>query len=452
MPDITKEFIRNIPLEKYLKNAENRKIVVWGNGKIGEKVLDVLQEKGYSVSYVVDKKQDISYTKQSISGTELKHPDCLRSETAKVYCIVAIRQYHPEIEEYLNEIGYEEISDYLFLFHKPTIVEYEQPYMDLYNNIIVGKVGTVVSITAYNSKLELYANVNSDFGIYVCDSDFGIGEDVVFDCSYKEGTDRSIYCYKNSKIQLGKNVCIPYTFWVECCNNSSIYIDKEVILKDKCTMLCFEKSDIQLGAGGHYGVGFSMSCRNNSQICVGKYLNWTMGGGIYCLNNSRIVIGDKFYVGKDSIITCRRQSSLIIGDDCSVQWFFICASEYEGTVVIKDRFMASYNVSIFNNDTHPIFFFVKAKQINRDRKIIISEHVWAGIKSTILSGAEIGQSCIIGANSVITKKFPNNCTLGGIPARILNKNMTWDVREEDISNVDQKYNCLTEEEEESVNV
>ncbi len=248
------------------------------------------------------------------------------------------------------------------------------------------------------------------------------------------------------------NVCIPYTFWVECCNNSSIYIDKEVILKDKCTMLCFEKSDIQLGAGGHYGVGFSMSCRNNSQICVGKYLNWTMGGGIYCLNNSRIVIGDKFYVGKDSIITCRRQSSLIIGDDCSVQWFFICASEYEGTVVIKDRFMASYNVSIFNNDTHPIFDVEKAKQINRDRKIIISEHVWAGIKSTILSGAEIGQSCIIGANSVITKKFPNNCTLGGIPARILNKNMTWDVREEDISNVDQKYNCLTEEEEESVNV
>ena len=157
-------------------------------------------------------------------------------------------------------------------------------------------------------------------------------------------------------------------------------------------------------------------------------------------------------MGKDSIITCRRQSSLIIGDDCSVQWFFICASEYEGTVVIKDRFMASYNVSIFNNDTHPIFDVEKAKQINRDRKIIISEHVWAGIKSTILSGAEIGQSCIIGANSVITKKFPNNCTLGGIPARILNKNMTWDVREEDISNVDQKYNCLTEEEEESVNV
>ena len=42
MPDITKEFIRNIPLEKYLKNAENRKIVVWGNGKIGEKVLVLL--------------------------------------------------------------------------------------------------------------------------------------------------------------------------------------------------------------------------------------------------------------------------------------------------------------------------------------------------------------------------------------------------------------------------
>lgn len=43
MLDITKEFIRGIHLEKYLKNAENRKIVVWGKGKNGEKIIDVLQ-------------------------------------------------------------------------------------------------------------------------------------------------------------------------------------------------------------------------------------------------------------------------------------------------------------------------------------------------------------------------------------------------------------------------
>ena len=247
---------------------------------------------------------------------------------------------------------------------------------------------------------------------------------------------------------MDENVCFPNSFWMECYNNSSICINSNVILEDGFAISCYEDSDIHIDSGGRFGIDFSLSCYNSSQIQIGKYANWKEREGIACFDDSRMVIGSRFYLSKDSGINCRKQSSIVIGDNCSVQWFFMCACAYEGTIVIKDNFMASYNVAVFNNDTHPIFDIEKSKQINRNKKITISEHVWAGIKSTILSGAEIGQSCIIGANSVVTRKFPNNCTLGGVPARILNKNMTWDVREEDINKVEQKYICLTEEEEE----
>lgn len=41
-------------------------------------------------------------------------------------------------------------------------------------------------------------------------------------------------------------------------------------------------------------------------------------------------------------------------------------------------------------------------------KVRIGNNVWIGENSVILSGADIGDGCIIGANSVITKKIPPN--------------------------------------------
>ena len=36
-----------------------------------------------------------------------------------------------------------------------------------------------------------------------------------------------------------------------------------------------------------------------------------------------------------------------------------------------------------------------------------------------LPNSEIGDNCIVAANSVVNRKFPDNCMIGGTPARIL---------------------------------
>jgi acetyltransferase-like isoleucine patch superfamily enzyme len=51
--------------------------------------------------------------------------------------------------------------------------------------------------------------------------------------------------------------------------------------------------------------------------------------------------------------------------------------------------------------------------------VIIKDNVWVGEGVAILSGVTIGENCIIATNAVVTKSFPPNVIIGGIPAKIL---------------------------------
>lgn len=64
--------------------------------------------------------------------------------------------------------------------------------------------------------------------------------------------------------------------------------------------------------------------------------------------------------------------------------------------------------------------------IPNNRKLVtspvkIGDRVWIGENVVILKGVSIGNGCIIGANSVVTKDVPDNCIVTGVPAKILKK-------------------------------
>ena len=40
----------------------------------------------------------------------------------------------------------------------------------------------------------------------------------------------------------------------------------------------------------------------------------------------------------------------------------------------------------------------------------------------VCGGVTIGEGCVIGAGSVVTKDIPDNATVAGVPARVLNYN------------------------------
>ena len=49
----------------------------------------------------------------------------------------------------------------------------------------------------------------------------------------------------------------------------------------------------------------------------------------------------------------------------------------------------------------------------------VGDNVWCGVNVVIASGVEIGERCVIGANSVVTSDLPAFSVAAGAPARVL---------------------------------
>ena len=62
---------------------------------------------------------------------------------------------------------------------------------------------------------------------------------------------------------------------------------------------------------------------------------------------------------------------------------------------------------------------INLNEHDKSKPIILNENVWLGAKTIVLPSVEIGKFTIIGAGSVVTKKFPAYTIVAGNPAKIL---------------------------------
>lgn len=120
-----------------------------------------------------------------------------------------------------------------------------------------------------------------------------------------------------------------------------------------------------------------------------------------------------------------KKKTLFIGDNCEINDFcHIVATEM---VVIGDNFLCASKVFIsdtnhgnYNENDCPPTIDPKERELF-SKPVRIGNNVWVGENVVILPGANIGNGCIIGANSVVTKEIPDNCIAVGNPARVIKK-------------------------------
>ena len=68
---------------------------------------------------------------------------------------------------------------------------------------------------------------------------------------------------------------------------------------------------------------------------------------------------------------------------------------------------------------HPILPELREKAYQYNAPVKIGKCVWLGAGVIVLPGVEIGDNCVIGAGSVVTKNVPANCVAVGNPCRVI---------------------------------
>lgn len=139
------------------------------------------------------------------------------------------------------------------------------------------------------------------------------------------------------------------------------------------------------------------------------------------------------YNGLTTGYNCRfdlngKDVSLFLGSDCEFgdNVHIVAHSRVEignnvliaSKVFISDTSHGCYNG--FSQDS-PL-----SKPNNRElfsAGVCISDNVWIGDNAVILPGVTIGEGCIIGANSVVSKSIPKFSIAAGVPAKVIK---TWD--------------------------
>ncbi len=120
--------------------------------------------------------------------------------------------------------------------------------------------------------------------------------------------------------------------------------------------------------------------------------------------------GSEIYVGsgmssyRDINIVAKNGKNIHIGNEC----------------------MFAREIMVRNNDGHIILDNVTKEIINAPEDIFIGDNVWIGMRSMILKGSYIPNGSIIGAMSLVNKKFEQeNILIAGVPARQIRENVEW---------------------------
>lgn len=77
---------------------------------------------------------------------------------------------------------------------------------------------------------------------------------------------------------------------------------------------------------------------------------------------------------------------------------------------------------IRDSDNHSI----KKEGYKKTKPIRIGNHVWIGLRATILKCVTIGDGAVIAAGAVVTKDVPPKSLVGGVPARVISTNVEWE--------------------------
>lgn len=127
-----------------------------------------------------------------------------------------------------------------------------------------------------------------------------------------------------------------------------------------------------------------------------------------------------------------------IKGDFLIEQPFIC--DYGYNIEIGENFYSNHNLTIldankvifgdnvfigpncgFYTAGHPLDYKTRNMGLEYAKSIKIGNNVWFGGNVAVMPGVKIGDNCVIGAGSVVTKNIPENSVAVGNPCKVIKK-------------------------------
>lgn len=169
-----------------------------------------------------------------------------------------------------------------------------------------------------------------------------------------------------------------------------------------------------------------------------------VGRGCDISHTRHLKTGRNFFLGAFSYINCLCEHGVSIGDNVTIReyaWLQVTSvlSNPGAGIIIADntyigprcilgaaaslkigaRCQVGANVSfVAENHKFEAGSEIFSQGVEREG-IEIGNDCWIGNNAVVLDGVRLGDGCVVGAGAVVTKSFPANSIVAGVPARVV---------------------------------
>lgn len=203
--------------------------------------------------------------------------------------------------------------------------------------------------------------------------------------------------YLGSQISVGRNS--------ELIIEEGVNVNGSIVITDNCSVKISAHSILR---------NCNIVLKNNTSFSLGKNcVVWSdrWGGVKIKTNKAKIEIGDNVRIESASIVAkfggfLKMGNFSAIGSGSDIR----C----EESIMMGDFVLISYDVCIYDTNTHPINWRERRERVMAGhpigvweikcpstKPIIIGDDVWIGKGATITKGAKIGNRCVIGMRTNI---------------------------------------------------